>query len=90
METLLDYGARIDGVDKHGDTALLAALRAENEAAAIQLVAWGADPDLVDANGQSAAALAQDGNFSDFLQALDDVRHSKPARAPREKTQGAQ
>jgi ankyrin repeat protein len=83
METLLDYGARINGVDNHGDTALLAALRWNNEAAAIRLLAWGADPGLVDANGQSAAALAQDGNFGDFLQSLDDVRHSKPARASR-------
>ncbi len=57
-ERALRHGARLDGADTNGDTALVIAISNRQESMAVWLLGRGADPDLADRTGNGPLHLA--------------------------------
>ena len=83
LAALEDRGARLDGLDGRGRTALISAVDARELRAVQLLLRTGADPDAADADGRTPlmhAAAAGDRVLFDALQAAGaDVHRQTPS-----------
>lgn len=73
LRFLLAAGARVDGHDRRGVTALLEAVRHDQLEAARVLLAWGADPDFTLGAPETPRELAQERGWT-----LKDPRTGRP------------
>jgi|GEM_PF-1432935 len=69
----LDHGANVFQVDPSGTNVLITAIKARNLNALAALLAYGADPNSLDANGKSALAIAQELQYQDIANILRTV-----------------
>lgn len=86
-KTLLRYGAKVDGRDRNGETALLIAAQRENGPAVIrELVAAGADFHAVNGSGINAVMLAAWQHYQENVKLLVDIGIDACARDKEGKT----